>query len=41
MTAKRTKQQTVRIELVYRADNGEIARPQGVVETRKGTKPKL
>lgn len=38
---KRQPKQTVRIELVYKADKGEIARPQGVVETRKGTKPKM
>ena len=35
-----TRPQTVRIEVVYR-DAGEVARPQGVVEERKGSKPKL
>lgn len=34
------RQQKVVVELVYR-DASEIARPQGVVETRKGSKPKL
>lgn len=37
---KRAPTQTVRVELVYR-DASEIARPQGVVETRKGSKPRL
>ena len=33
-------QQKVVVELVYR-EATEVARPQGVVETRKGSKPRL
>lgn len=32
--------QKVVVELVYR-DASDVARPQGVVETRKGSKPKM
>lgn len=37
---KRQPQQKVVVELVYR-EATEVARPQGVVETRKGSKPRL
>lgn len=38
--APAARAQKVVVELVYR-DASEVARPQGVVETRKGSKPKL
>lgn len=39
-SVKRQPQQKVVVELVYR-EATEVARPQGVVETRKGSKPRL